>query len=105
MENIKALREMHYKHPDLPVICVVDGEVVPEYNGCCWLAMGNAVRREKIWIGAEGVYYYDNKRVDEDAINDPNCVYPEMELTEERAKEVYDSLPWVECIVINIDTN
>lgn len=105
MENIEALREMLCKHPDLPVICMVDGEIVPEDNGCRWLAKVGAVWREKVWIGAEGVYCYDNKRVDEDAINDPNCVYPEMELTDERAKEVYDGLPWIECIVLNIDTN
>lgn len=105
MENIEALREMLYKHPALPVICMVDGEIVPEDNGRRWLAKVGAVQREKVWIGEEGVYFYNAAYVDEDAINDPNCIYPEMELTAERAKEVYDGLPWVECIVINIDTH
>lgn len=105
MENIKALREMLCQHPDLPVICMVDGEIVPEDNGCRWIAKVGAVKREKVWIGAEGVYYYNASDVEADVINDPNCIYPEMELTEKRAKEVYDGLPWMECIVINIDTH
>lgn len=105
MENIEALRAMLYNHPALPVICMVDSEIIAADTWSRWLGKVGEVHLEKVWIGAEGVYYYDKTGIDADAINDPNCIYPEMELTDERAKEVYDGLPWTECIVINIDTH
>lgn len=103
-ETIESVVSMVQEYPDLPVICMVQSEVVAEDSCCRWLAKVGDVYRAKIWIGDERVYVYDESGVDEDAINDPACIYPEMELTEERAKEVYDGLPWVECIILNIDT-
>ena len=103
-ETITSVIEMIQQYPDLPVICMVSSEVVAEDSWSRWLAKVGDVYRAKIWIGEERVYFYNERCVDEDVINDPDCIYPEMELTEERAKEVYDGLPWEECIVLNIDT-
>lgn len=105
MENVKALRAMLDEHPDLPVVCMVEQEVVADVNFGRWLGKIGEIHREKIWFGECGVYYYKQTGVDEDVINDPNCIYPEMELTEKRAKEVYDSLDWMDCLVINVDTH
>ena len=99
-ETITSVIEMIQQYPDLPVICMVSSEVGAEDSWSRWLAKVGDVYRAKIWIGEERVYFYNERGVDEDAINDPDCIYPEMELTEERAKEVYDGLPWEECIVL-----
>lgn len=115
MNRIENLRAVLYERPELPVICMVSEAVVPSrsiFNSDDetapvglprWRGAVGKAHIEKVWIGEDAAYYYDPDEVDPAAINDPACVYPEMELTEERAREVYDALPWKEVIVIDIE--
>lgn len=100
--KLTELLELMEAHPDLPVLPMVDSEIVADDYCARWLGSWGTAKIVRYWAGEERYYFYDEEDI-EDVINDPACIYEEDELTEERALEVYRALPWVECIAVNID--
>ena len=73
-ENLKKLMELTAKHPELPVIAMVDGGVVPEDAGGRWLgkigrvALGEYTSYYEEYIDGDRdyfkeKYYYQNEEV------------------------------------------
>ena len=73
-ENIQKLMELTAEHPELPVIAVVDGDVVPEEGGGRWLgkigcvALGEYTSYYEEYIDGDRdcfkeKYYYQNEEV------------------------------------------
>ena len=100
-DNLKQLLELMKARPDLPVLPMVWGEIALEQNRY-WTASWEKAEITRYWLGDEGVYFYDEKDMD-DCLNDANTVWPYDDLdTEEKALEVYRGLPWKEAIVVFI---
>lgn len=97
------LFDLMRQHPELPVVPMVDSEIVAD--DCCarWIGSWGKARIDRYWVGDNGVYFYEEDGPDDTAINDPACAYDWDTLTDEQAQEVYDCLPWTACIVVNID--
>lgn len=99
MNNEKTLIELIQENPELPVIPLVDSEVVAEDYYTWWLGK---------WGQAEiGHYYLGKERVlikewddDEDILND---VFPEWEdYSDEYLRGVIQRVKWVKAIIVKI---
>lgn len=106
-EIIKLIEE----NPDLPVIPIVDGEVVGD-NACSyWLGKWGRCRVTEYYLGEERVYLKDVDD-EEDVLNDmAGCRYEYdqqgryiYDLTDDEWDELYNSIPWVKCIAVYITT-
>lgn len=104
----KELFRLIQENPDLPVIPMVDSDVVADDTCCSWAGGWGSARVTRLWLGEERWHEYEPDDLGgavEEAINDPACTYPQEELTDEEALAVYNALPWVDCIVVNITTS
>lgn len=104
----EELFQLIRENPSLPVIPMVDSDVVADDGYNTWVGGWGSARITRLWLGEERAYEYEPDDLGgavEDAINDPACVYPQEELSDEEALAVYEALPWVDCIVVNITTS
>lgn len=99
-ENLAELLELMKAHPELPVLPMVWGEIALEENRY-WTASWQEAQVTKYLITDDGVFFYDEKDMDD-------CIYstftgddPES-LSDEALLEFYRSLPWKDAIVVYI---
>lgn len=109
-DNLKELFTLIRKHPDLPIVPMVDADLVADDSGR--------------WLGSWGTAYIDKfLHYNEEYLTyeqgDPDIVYIfekifdygecgiDEEMPDEEAlpimREKVDSLPWVEAIIVNVD--
>lgn len=107
-EQEKHYREELFKlmqeNPELPVVPMVDYEIIGEDYGRWLGAWGSSYIGEYL-VGEEEVYFRDD--------NDPSeverliCERQGEEiftlLNDEEAKETYAEMPWIKAIIVNID--
>ena len=108
--NCKELLKLIQENPDLEIVPMVDGEIVAD--DCCAWWLGKWGRSEKIkyYSGREYTHFYDDDP--EDVLNDMvGCKYSETkdgrdihDLSDDEWDALYESLSWVECIVVYITT-
>jgi len=108
MTNTEKLLELIKENPDLPVIPIVDSEVVAD--DCCswWLASFGDVQVDEYCIGNEHVHFKSDD--EEDVLGDlPGCKYyktPDgrdiLELNDDEWKELYNSQDWKRAIIVHI---
>ena len=105
-EIIKLIEE----NPDLPVVPMVDGEVVGDDSYRYWLGEGGRCEITEYYVGREKVHFKDDDQ--EDVLNDiVGCKYscdPQgrdiYDLSDEEWDKLYNSIPWIKCIVVYITT-
>lgn len=102
-KNRDELFRLMQENPELPVVPMVDEEIVAD--DCCsyWLGhWGYAAVTEYI-IGDERVFFKDD---DEDAVLDGFEEYRGEweEWPDEKITETFNSLPWIKCIGVYITT-
>lgn len=94
------------ENPELPVVPMVDSEIVSDDDYSRWIgAFGTSYIDEYI-IGEDKVHFRDNDDFEEIAntLTDGQITYEEFEnSSNEVACAIYDSLPWVKAIIVNID--
>jgi hypothetical protein len=107
-EIIKLIEE----NPDLPVVPMVDSEVVA--NGCSywcyWLGKWDRCEVTEYYNGREYIHFRDDD--EEYVLNDMvGCKYSHdpqgrdiYDLTDEEWDALYKSIPWTKCIVVYITT-
>lgn len=110
-ENLKELFELIRKHPDLPIVAMVDSEIVAD-DGCCyWMGSWGSCFIDKYIIHEDyGVIFYDKGNPDTVDIFEKYFDYAECgideELPDEKAlqlmKEKIDTLHWEEAIIVYI---
>lgn len=104
MKN-KYLRELLHlveENPDLPVIPMVECEVVPD-DGCeRWISSFGAARVTEYIQGKEYTHFRDTSDV-EDVIADVFDKQFFAKLTDQGAKVLFETLEWKQVIVVNID--
>lgn len=101
-QNREELFKLMQEHPDLPVVPMVDEEVVAD-DSCSWW-MGSWGRSQiQRYISTEERIYFDN--------DDPDDVLPAVKgwdwydnSTDEEVDAAFKALPWMEAITVSILT-
>lgn len=111
-KNLKKLIKAMEKHPELPVVAMVDSDIVADDGYCWWLGKFGEVEIDK-YISHEdyGVMFYENGKPDLTDIFEKYFDYAECGIDEEMSdkkafklmREKVDSLDWIEAIIIHID--
>lgn len=109
-ENLKELFGLILKHPDLPIVAMVDSEIVADDSGF-WLGEWGGCEVDKYIVHENyGVIFYDKGNPDTVDIFEKYFDYAECgideELPDEKAlplmKEKIDTLHWTEAIIVYI---
>lgn len=104
-EIIKLIEE----NPDLPVVPMVDSEVVADDYGY-WFGKWWRCEVTEYYSGRERIHFKDDD--EEDVLNDMvGCRYSHdpqgrdiYDLSDEEWDKLYNSIPWIKCIVVYITT-
>lgn len=107
-ENVKENREELFRlmqeNPELPVVPMVDYEIVADVSGR-WLGSWGSSYIGEYLIGEEQVHF----REDDDP-SEVDKVLSERygddyytDMTDEQEAAAYAGLPWVKAIIVNID--
>ena len=107
--EIEELLKLIQENPDLEIVPMVDSEVVAD-DGGYWLGKWGYCEKTKYYSGRDRIHFYDDDK--EDSLNDMvGCKYSETkdgrdvyDLSDAEWDALYESLPWVECIVVYITT-
>lgn len=102
---IKLIEE----NPELPVVPMVDSEVVAD-DGGYWLGKWGRCKVTEYYAGREYIHFRDDD--EEDVLNDLiGCKYGYdsqgrdiYDLTDEEWDALCKSIPWIKCIVVYITT-
>ena len=104
-ELIKLIQE----NPELPIVPMVDSDVVCD-DGGYWMGAWGHCEVTEYYLGREKVHFRDDD--EEDVLSDlVGCKYsldPQgrdiYDLSDEEWDKLYQSVPWVKCIVVYITT-
>ena len=102
-QNREELFRLMQAHPDLPIVPMVDSEIVAD--DCCswWVGHWGYATVTEYVMGDERIFFKDD---DEDAVLDGIEEYRSVweDWPDEKITETFNSLPWVKCIVVYITT-
>ena len=101
--KLAQLLELMKEHPHLPVVPMVDSEVVADDTWGNWMGSWSDSRLDKYYKGEERIYFYDECDM-EDLIAEAKGWDWYEAASDEDVLEAYRSLPWVKCIVVYITT-
>lgn len=104
-EIIKLIEE----NPDLPIVPMVNSEVVAD-DGGYWKGKWGRCEVTEYYNGREYIHFKDDD--EEDVLNDlVGCKYGYdplgrdiYDLSDDEWDKLYKSVPWVKCIVVYITT-
>lgn len=106
-KNRDELFRLMAENPDLPVVAMVDSDIVADDNCARWMGSWGSCRIGKYTSGEEHIHFFEENDFDEieETLTDGELTYEEFEtMSDEKAKGVYDALPWIKAIIVNIDT-
>lgn len=100
---ISDLLELIKAHPELPIVPMVDSEIVWD-DGCArWMGAWGPASVTKYLVSEEHIFFFDDEDVEAVLIEVKG--YDEyLSMTDKEAREAYNALPWVECIAVDINT-
>lgn len=104
-QDVRELLELSMAHPDLPIIPMVDSEIVCDDSHNWWIGAFGGCRidevltkpdRESVVFKSDTSYddLYEEFFIDDDDWN--------PDATDEEVKAKVDSLPWMKCITVTI---
>lgn len=101
-EAIQQFCELVKQNPNLPVLCMVDSDVVADDSYCRYGATIGHSRIDRYVCTDERIYFYDEA----DFADVLERIYDDEFLSGKSQSELialYNKLNWVEVIVLNID--
>lgn len=103
-ERIKHLLQLIQENPDLPIIPMVDTEVVCSDDFGSWLGSWGNARLDEYYHTDDRVYFreYDEEDLEQQIIDDYEEEITDEEL-EKKAKEIVASYEWIKCIAVRIE--
>ncbi len=102
-DNINHLIELTTKYPNLPVVPMVQSEIVQGHEFGRWLGSIGKARYDRYFIGEDRVYFYDENNI-EDCVNDSAVIWDVDNISsDEEARRIYRALPWKEAIIVDIN--
>ena len=101
-QNRSKLFRLMAENPDLPVAPMVDGEI-PGDDGGYWLgAWGNSRVDEYLLVSNRDlVVFKSDDDVLERCLSDD--MFEKLPGSKEECRPIYDALPWIKAIIVNID--
>jgi len=101
-KNRDELFKLMQENPELPVVPMVDGEIVVDDWCCRWKGSWGSSYIGEYVEGDERIYFRDDDEI-EDVLN--HCIggVDFYELPESEAERAYENLPWVKAIIVDID--
>ena len=93
---VDKLIQLKKEHPELPIITMVFSEVVGEDDNGYWLGKIDNISIDKYYRGEERVYLYN--------LTDYEDIFWKEDISEEEANKRFEELPWIEAIIIWIET-
>lgn len=102
-QHLAQLLDLMKENPHLPVVPMVDSEVVADETWGYWMGSWNYSHLEKYYKGEERVYFYDENDMEDLLVETKGWDWLAASSQEEDL-QAYRSLPWVKCIVVYIAT-
>lgn len=100
-KSLEKLIELVRENPDLPIIPMVDGEVVPDDSCMQWMGSWGDCCIDHYIIAKERVYFLDD---DEEeilaALHGQEWV---EEATDDEWNAAYENVPWITAIIVHIE--
>ena len=102
-KNREELFRVMQENPNLPVIAMVDSEIVADDGYNRWLGAWGHCEICEYFVGEERIHFRESDNFDEieEALTDGQLCYDDFEAMSD--EEVYNSLPWIRAIIVNID--
>ena len=109
MTNKEILLQLMTEYPKLPVVPLVDTEVVAAGDYAYWMGELGRVKIAYYYLGREYIHIKDEDD-EEDVLNDlVGCKYScdfegrdIYELSDEEWDKLYKSIPWTKAIIVRI---
>lgn len=105
-KNREELFRLMAENPDLPVVAMVDSEIVADDGYSRWMGSWGSCYIGEYIIGEERLHFREEDDFEEieEALTDGVVIYEDFEtMSDEEAKGAYDSLPWIKAIIVDID--
>lgn len=102
----EELFELMRENPELPVVPMVDAEIVADDGYARWLGAWGSSEVGEYVIGEEKVHFREKDDFEEveRTLTDGEVSYDEFEaMSDEEAEAAYAGLPWIKAIIVNID--
>lgn len=105
-ENREKLLQLIRENPELPVVAMVDSEVVADTGYGCWTGAFGYVHIAEYVIGLTRIHFReeDDPSAVECAVRDVLDYGSREDIkTEKQELEACRKLPWIKAIIVNID--
>lgn len=105
-KNRDELFRLMQENPELPVVPMVDSEIVADNDYNYWMGSWGNSRVEEYVLGNEHLHFREDDDWDdiERTLTDGFLSYDDFEIMpDEEAKSEYAALPWIKAIIVNID--
>lgn len=101
--NGEELFKLMQENPDLPVVPMVDSEVVCDDDCARWTGSWGSAWVDEYVTTDERILFRSDDDVD-DVLSETLCCEEYESMTDEEKEAAYDALPWIKAIIVNIDT-
>lgn len=103
-ENIHDLLHLIAENPDLPIVPIVDSEIVADDGYNSWIGGWGSAHVGEYYYGEERYFFKDESDPGEidDTLTDAHGYDFTIGKTDEELKAAYLALPWVKAIFVNI---
>ena len=104
-KNRDELFRLMRQNPDLPIVAMVDSEIVADDGYNRWLGAWGSCEIGEYLVGEGQVHFRDDEddeemeRLVEEMLGTDNC----EAITPELIKDTYQNLRWTKAIIVNID--
>lgn len=100
-QNRDDLFRLMQENPDLPVIPMVDSEIVASDDYGRWIGSWGASYIDHFILGEERILFIDDD--EEDVLADLHGYEWVENATDEEWATAYENIPWITAIIVNID--
>ena len=104
-QNFEKLLRLKQENPNLPIIPMVDCEIVMGDEYCRWMGAWGSSSIEQYLMGKERVYFReDNDECEVETLVSEVFGYDAYEnMSDAEANRAYAEMPWKKAIIVNID--
>lgn len=106
MTNTEKLLQLIKENPELPIVPMVDSEIVGDDSYGWWIGRWGNAEVGHYYLGRECVHFKEEDD-EEDVLNDlAGSEYGRdiYDLSDKEWDELYDSIPWIKAIMVRITT-
>ena len=111
MSNVEQLLNLIKENPELPIVPMVESEIVADDCYSYWVGNWGSANIDEIYMGRESVHIKSTED-EEEVLNDiAGCKYgcdpagrDIYDLTDEEWNKLYESIPWQKAILVYITT-